>query len=190
MLFEAVFIFILSRVLATDTSQGTIILILLGYGVGVGLAIAQLTNIVLSQVPQQRLGAGSGANNTLRQVGAALGIAVIGAVLSSTLSVSAAAHLANVDGLPGIAQDGIVAALDKGATIGEGSLGGVTVPEGMGDPKTIAAVGAAIRDAFIDASRAAALIASVFVLLGAVSSLLIPRTMRRDASPGKGDARV
>ena len=190
MLFEAVFIFTLSRVLATDTSQGTIILILLGYGVGVGLAIAQLTNIVLSQVPQQRLGAGSGANNTLRQVGAALGIAVIGAVLSSTLSVSAAAHLANVDGLPGIAQDGIVAALDKGATIGEGSLGGVTVPEGMGDPTTIAAVGAAIRDAFIDASRAAALIASVFVLLGAVSSLLIPRTMRRDASPGKGDARV
>ncbi len=184
MLFEAVFIFILSRVLATDTSQGTILLILLGYGVGVGLAIAQLTNIVLSQVPQQRLGAGSGANNTLRQVGAALGIAVIGAVLSSTLSLSAQAHLADVDGLPGIAQDAIVAALDKGATIG--SLGGVTVPEGMGDPTTIAAVGAAIRDAFIDASRAAALIASIFVLLGAVSSLLIPRTMRREAAPGEG----
>ena len=191
MLFEAVFIFILSRVLGADTSQGTIILILLGYGVGVGLAIAQLTNIVLSQVPQERLGAGSGANNTLRQVGAALGIAIIGAVLSSTLSLSAQSHLDQVEGLPGIAVDGIVAALDKGATIGQGSLGGVSGSRRNGRRERPSRPSARrSRTASSMPPRAAALVASLFVLLGAVSSLLIPRTMRRDAAPRKGDAHV
>jgi EmrB/QacA subfamily drug resistance transporter len=192
MVFEAVFIFILSRVIGPDTPRMTIILVLLGYGVGVGLAIAQLTNVVLSQVPADRLGAGSGANNTLRQVGAALGIAIIGAVLSSTLSLSTADHLSRIDGLPGIAQDGIVALLDKGATIGEGSIGGVSMPAGMGSPEMAAAVGTAIKDAFVDATRAAALIASIFVLLGAVASLLIPRSLKREPAAGaaKGSAHV
>ena len=87
MVLEAVSIFVLSRVLSLEISRLSIILVFLGYGLGVGLAIAQLTNMVLSEIPSRRLGAASGANNTLRQVGAALGIAIIGAVLSSTLSL-------------------------------------------------------------------------------------------------------
>jgi EmrB/QacA subfamily drug resistance transporter len=179
MLFEAVFIFVLSRVLRVDTSQATIILILLGYGVGVGLAIAQLTNIVLSEVPPQRLGAGSGANNTLRQVGAALGIAVIGAVLSSTLSFSAQTRLNKVTGVPGFVKTAIVSSLDQGASIGEGSLRVTGAPAGMESSAEFKAVGAIIKQSFVDATRAAGLVASIFVLMGAVSSLLIPTTIHR-----------
>ena len=179
MLFEAVFIFILSRVLRVDTPQATIILILLGYGVGVGLAIAQLTNIVLSEVPAARLGAGSGANNTLRQVGAALGIAVIGAVLSATLSHSAQARLAGDAKVPDFVKTAIVSSLDQGASIGEGSLQVRGAPAGMENSAAFQEVGAIVKESFVDAARAGALVASVFVLMGAVSSLFIPGTIRR-----------
>ena len=88
MLIEATAIFSLSRILELDTPIGLIIPVLILYGVGVGLAIAQLTSVVLSDVPPQRLGAGSGANNTIRQVGAAVGVAIIGAVLTTGIRTS------------------------------------------------------------------------------------------------------
>ena len=185
MLFEAVFIFVLSRVLSVDTHQGTIILIMLGYGVGVGLAIAQLTNIVLSEIPPDRLGAGSGANNTLRQVGAALGIAVIGAVLATTLSLSARTRLHDAAQVPDFVKTAIVSSLDQGASIGEGSLRVTGAPAGMESSAAFKAVGVVIKQSFVDATRAAGLIASIFVLMGAVSSLLIPTTIRR-AAPAAG----
>ena len=183
MVFEAVFIFALSRLLRTDTSQTAIILVLLGYGVGVGLAIAQLTNIVLSEIPQNRLGAGSGANNTLRQVGAALGTAVIGAVLSTTLSLSAQPRLATVADIPPFVKNAIVTSLDRGASFSEGAIGVKGAPAGAANTAAAQEVGRVIKESFVDATRAAALAASIFVLLGAISSLLIPTTVRR-AEPG------
>jgi EmrB/QacA subfamily drug resistance transporter len=179
MLFEAVFIFLLSRLLRTDTSQTAIILLLLGYGVGVGLAIAQLTNIVLSEIPQNRLGAGSGANNTLRQVGAALGTAVIGAVLSTTLSLSAQTRLQESADVPAFVRNAIVSSLDQGASFSEGSIGVKGAPAGTKDTAASKKVAEVIRESFVDATRAAGLAASLFVLLGAASSLLIPTTVRR-----------
>ena len=179
MLIEAVFIFLLSRILRADTSQTTIILALLGYGVGVGLAIAQLTNIVLSEIPQNRLGAGSGANNTLRQVGAALGTAVIGAVLSTTLSLSAQTRLNAAADIPDFVKTAIVSSLDKGASFSEGSIGVKGAPAGTESTAAYKKVGGIIKDSFVDATRAAGLVASLFVLLGATSSLLIPTTVRR-----------
>ena len=51
------------------------------YGIGIGFAGAQLTNVVLSEVPAESSGVASGANTTVRQVGAALGVAMIGSLL-------------------------------------------------------------------------------------------------------------
>jgi EmrB/QacA subfamily drug resistance transporter len=52
------------------------------YGIGIGFAGAQLTNVVLSDIPNESSGSASGANTTVRQVGAALGVAVIGSILA------------------------------------------------------------------------------------------------------------
>ncbi len=81
MVCEAVSLFWFSRILAVDASFSAILPAFMLYGVGVGLAIAQLANTVLSDIPSQKAGVASGANNTVRQVGASLGIAIIGAVL-------------------------------------------------------------------------------------------------------------
>ncbi|MEQ1737006.1 MAG: DHA2 family efflux MFS transporter permease subunit, partial [Rhodoglobus sp.] len=45
------------------------------YGFGVGLATAQLTGVVLKDVPLSQSGQGSGTQSTSRQIGSALGIA-------------------------------------------------------------------------------------------------------------------
>lgn len=56
------------------------------YGVGLGLTTAQLTGIVLRDVPPSRAGLASGTQSTARQVGSAVGIALIGAVFATSLS--------------------------------------------------------------------------------------------------------
>ena len=54
---------------------------LLIYGIGVGLATAQLTNVIMVDVPLEQVGQASGTQSTTRQVGSALGIAVLGTIL-------------------------------------------------------------------------------------------------------------
>jgi EmrB/QacA subfamily drug resistance transporter len=190
MVIEAGFILLLSRLISVETPRATIILVLLGYGVGVGLAIAQLTNIVLSEVPAARLGAGSGANNTLRQIGSALGIAVIGAVLGAGLSASARDRLAASTDVPDAVKTAIVSSLDKGATLGEGAVSVSGAPPGIEKTAAFKRVQLIIKESFVDAAREAALVAGLFVLLGAVSSLLIPGRLRRAEAGGEGGAHV
>ena len=52
------------------------------FGLGIGFATSQLTNVILSEIDRDKSGVASGANTTVRQVGAALGIAVIGSILT------------------------------------------------------------------------------------------------------------
>lgn len=55
------------------------------YGLGLGLASAQLTSLVLADVPTSQSGQGSATQSTVRQVGMAIGTAVAGALLSTGL---------------------------------------------------------------------------------------------------------
>jgi EmrB/QacA subfamily drug resistance transporter len=82
---EVVALLTLSAVLDPSTSATTIALILGLYGLGLGLAIAQLTNLVLFDIPAPKAGIASGGNSTIRQVGSALGIAIIGTVLTTSI---------------------------------------------------------------------------------------------------------
>lgn len=51
------------------------------YGVGVGFATAQLTGTILADVPRELSGEASGTQSTARQLGSALGIAILGSLL-------------------------------------------------------------------------------------------------------------
>jgi hypothetical protein len=59
------------------------------YGAGFGLSISQLANLVLSDIPFNKAGVASGATNTIRQIGATMGIAIIGAVMFGTFAAAA-----------------------------------------------------------------------------------------------------
>ncbi|MGB6457391.1 MAG: MFS transporter [Streptosporangiaceae bacterium] len=66
-------------------------------GVGMGLVLAPLADIVLDRVPVQHVGSASGVFNTSLQLGASIGVAVIGVIffgLLGTQSAPAAAAVA------------------------------------------------------------------------------------------------
>lgn len=61
------------------------VLIVLGLVMGAGMAhvMPPVTVAIMGSLPREKAGAGSAVNNTFRQVGGSLGVAVLGAVLST-----------------------------------------------------------------------------------------------------------
>ena len=107
--------------LSADAAGTRLIPGLLVAGVGMGLALPTLSSAVMSAVPRHRAGMAGGALNTFRQLGQALGIAVLGAVFSAGLGA----------GLPPDAPAGTATALSAGqartvlAHVPEGARAGV-----------------------------------------------------------------
>ena len=85
MVIEVIALLVLSVIITPDVSVRSVALMLGIYGLGLGLAIAQLTNLVLYDIPTAKSGIAPGGNSTIRQVGSALGIAVIGTVLTTSV---------------------------------------------------------------------------------------------------------
>jgi EmrB/QacA subfamily drug resistance transporter len=56
------------------------------YGLGVGAATAQLSALVLADVPASRNGLASGISSAVRQLGSTLGVGLLGAVFTAALS--------------------------------------------------------------------------------------------------------
>src|SRR5229473_8003487 len=169
MTLEAIALFSLSQIINVDNPVYYLYPILVIYGAGVGLAISQLTSTVLQSIPWQKAGVGSGANNTVRQIGSAFGIAVIGAVLVAQISTVGQADLATSTASFTVQQKfALTAALNSGLS------GGI-------DPSFLALFGkkvpfvlSILYDAITQGTRWAAFTAGIFVSLGALSSLLIP----------------
>ena len=155
--------------LRPDSTWLTTTPLLLVYGLGVGFATAQLTGVVLADVPVDRSGQGSGTQSTSRQVGSALGIAILGTVLFATLGARYDTALADL-GVSEAQRVQLVAAVKDSA--------GAAIPGLAANPRT-AAVAEPARVAFTDASRLAALTAAGFLVIGLAASLSLGRPGRR-----------
>ncbi|MCW2496108.1 MFS transporter [Jatrophihabitans sp.] len=74
-----------SFALSTQTMpQWVIEVAMAGMGTGMGLTMSPATNAIMGAVPREKAGAGSAVNNTIRQVAAALGVAILGSILAVT----------------------------------------------------------------------------------------------------------
>ena len=146
-----------------DATWGPLIPFLFVYGVGVGLATAQLTGVVLAEVPPAESGAASGTQSTSRQLGAALGVAILGTVLFSTTAGALATAL-DARGLPGDQRDQVVTQVVDSA--GAAILGLEQSPQTQD-------IAADARAAFSDGTRAAAFTAAGFLTLGLASTLTL-----------------
>ncbi len=167
--------------LQTESGWLTTTPLLFVYGVGVGLATAQLTGVVLVDVPVERSGQGSGTQSTARQVGSALGIAVLGTILFTTLGTRLETALETMTQLPDAARLQFVETVKQTA--------GAIIPSLGADPST-AAVAEAARTAFTDAARASALSAAAFLVMGFLASLSLGGSKRPEhagAEVNEGD---
>jgi EmrB/QacA subfamily drug resistance transporter len=157
-------------VLATisdGSGYGTALIAFLVLGFGMGNTSAPATNSVMSSVPRENAGVGAALNNTVRPVGGALGVAVLGSILSTAYRSSMEDA---TSGLPGsaadAASDSIGAAIRVAARIG-GSDGDALVQ--------------AARSSFIDAMGTAVLVAAGVAVLGAVvAATVLPPKSRED----------
>ena len=139
------------------------------YGIGVGFATAQLTGVVLADVPVERSGQGSGTQSTARQIGSAFGIAVLGTVLFSVLGARFDASLADA-GVPEQTRTQLVTAVKDSA--------GAVIPALAADPST-ATIAEDAQQALTDATRVSAATASGFLVVGLLASLSLGERRRR-----------
>jgi EmrB/QacA subfamily drug resistance transporter len=106
----------LASVATPDVSYATQLPGLIISGIGMALFFAPASNLVMSSVRPQEQGIASGANNALREVGGALGIAVMSSVFSAQGGYETAQSF--VDGLrPAIALGSSVVVLAGMATL-------------------------------------------------------------------------
>jgi EmrB/QacA subfamily drug resistance transporter len=164
--------------LATSATGWTLAGPLFLYGMGVGLATAQLTGAILVDVPVEASGQASGIQSTFRQVGSALGIAVLGTLLIVGLGTRTAAGLKDVPGLPAEAQQGITTAVRESA--------GAVLPALREQPGSEPVV-RVVEDAFVASARVVTGVAAAFILAGLGAAARLPRGRRETgAPPGAG----
>ena len=143
--------------------------LLLGWGLfgfGIGFASSQLTNVILSDIPDEKSGVASGTNSTVRQVGAALGVAVDRLGLRQPHRLADDRRRADGESSPPPCATAVARIHSQGA--------GFPIPRGTA-PADAAALSHALATGLTDAARPALLVAAGFVTLGAFLSLLLPK---------------
>ncbi|MFI8227999.1 MFS transporter [Streptomyces sp. NPDC085900] len=135
-------------------------------GTGMAHVMTPTSVVIMQALPREKAGSASALSNTFRQVGGALGIAVLGSVLSTAYRNGIEGHLSLLPaGLRDAAGESIESTLGVAAKLG---------PRGKG------LVGPA-NDAFLHAMHVTALCGTVVALLGALVVFLF--------LPGKPPAR-
>ena len=78
---------------SASTSYVTYGLALVLVAAGMGLSVPSLSTGIVTSLPPEQAGVGSGINSAVREIGAALGVAVVGSVLASRFQHSLPANL-------------------------------------------------------------------------------------------------
>ena len=132
-------------------------------GSGMGMVMAPATESVMGSLPRDKAGVGSAVNDTTRELGGTLGVAIVGSVFASIYSsrLSASTALAN---LPADAR----AAMERSMAAAQRVIGQLP-------PPVIPDVRAAVNTAFLDGLQIGSLV-SAGIALGAaiVVAWLLP----------------
>ena len=164
---------VLGVALFSSTEAGWITLapLLFLYGIGIGLATAQLTGVIMVDVPMTSTGQASGSQSTVRQVGSALGVAVLGTLLFTGTQSSLEQRLSDLE-VP-TAQSVVLVdvVVDSAGSAIPGLTDGLVaqqVPQSLAEDITLAA-----GEAFTDGAKLAAWSAAGFLLLGFASTFYL-----------------
>ncbi|MFE3498858.1 MFS transporter [Kitasatospora sp. NPDC059160] len=151
--------------LDAHTSFGSIAWRLLLLGLGLGAVLTPMTATAVSAVPHHLAGMAAAGNNAFRQVGGALGPAVLGALLTTRA----------VDALPGRLTDAGVPAATVGHVVdvareqGLGAVAGLDLGPATGQALT------ALSGSFLDGLRLCLVVAASLALLAALACAVLLR---------------
>jgi EmrB/QacA subfamily drug resistance transporter len=159
------------------TSPVWLLLVVLSVqGLGMGAVMAPATESIMSVVPREKAGAGAAVNNSVRQVGGALGVAILGSVLAASYS----AHLGSAaEALPADvrteASQSIVATLEAVRSVQvDGDADAARAAAGIVEPA---------REAFVSAMHVTAVFTAIAALVAAAVVLIWLPGRRRPGAP-------
>ncbi len=146
---------------------------LLLFGLGAGVAMPAATEMIMATLPPARAGVGSAVNDTVREFGGALGVAVIGSVAATSYATSMQDKLADFPTLS--AADRTLLTNNVGAAIHAAErLGAEAGP-----------IATAARDAFVDSMHRSLWIAvGLAFCAAAVTFTQLPRQAANHAAHG------
>ena len=186
---EAVAVGALALTISTDVATWQLCACLFLYGVGVGMATAQLTSLLLHDVPVDESGQASGLQSSVRQLGSALGVAVLGGFLIGSLGRATEDNLAALSLPATVVQTVTTAVTDSAGT----AVAGLQAQPGA------VAIAQAAGDAMIHASRLTTGFAAIALVVGLLATFRLPRSTvppqpeepeGRDADGPRGDDQV
>jgi EmrB/QacA subfamily drug resistance transporter len=146
-------------------------------GAGMGLVMAPASTTIMTTVPSHQAGAGSAINDTIREVGGALGIAVIGSISAAAYTARLGSTLAaaHVPGAVAQAATGSIAAADAISLQAGGAQG--------------AELAAAAHAAFVHAMSLGLRIAAAVAVMSAIAAIVaLPRRPRQGLAAAPGAA--
>ncbi|MEV0219815.1 MFS transporter [Streptomyces sp. NPDC050704] len=147
-------------------------------GLGLGLVITPMTATAVAAVPHHLAGMAAAGNNAFRQVGAVLGPAVLGTLLTTKSADTLPGHLRDV-GLTGPVADRITDAVDAG---GLGAAARINLGQDTG--RAMGALG----EAFLDGLYLCLIVAACLALFAALVGAVLLRTPRRTMTTVAGSA--
>ncbi|MEU1483482.1 MFS transporter [Streptomyces sp. NPDC005752] len=149
-------------VIHKETAYPLIGVLLLVVGVGAGFAFTVTSDVILSSVPKEQAGSASAVSETAYELGAALGIALLGSIVTGVYK-----GFGTPEGIPAAA-----------ATAAHESLGGAVetaarLPAQQADELVVAA-----QEAFVNGLRVSAAVGAVVLLATAVAAWFLLRDQR------------
>lgn len=158
-------------------------------GLGLGMTFAPLATVALRNVRPRMAGAASGVLNTVRQLGGAVGSAVVGAVLQNRLATAFHDQAVQRSGqLPPAARQHFIDGFSKAASGGldVGRSQGAAPVQGV-PPQVAQQIAHVAHDVFtygfIDAVRPTLLVPIVMLAIAAISCLAIKRRAKPAGAP-------
>ncbi len=161
------------------------------YGIGVGLATAQLTGVIMVDVPMEKAGQASGSQSTVRQIGSALGIAVLGTVLFTFTQASVEQRIFDAPALSIVdetSRQALAADIAKPVSDSAGAaiaaIPGILMSQGLPE-EAATQISEAAQEGFTDGMKATGWAAAFFLLLGLASTYNLGSKTKREKKAAK-----
>ncbi|PJF41424.1 MAG: DHA2 family efflux MFS transporter permease subunit [Chloroflexi bacterium] len=173
---------LMSLIFDVTTSIVTIILIETILAAGMGIAMSPATNSIMGSVPVRKAGIGSAMNDTNRQLGGALGVAILGTIMNN----------AYIDGLAGLPQALPQIPAEVLAGVSNSIQAAHIIVQNPQIPEAARNIIVSMADAaFVDGMTQAMLIGA-FIMYGAVLFVLavLPAQVRRPQEDLERESRL
>jgi EmrB/QacA subfamily drug resistance transporter len=157
--------FYFSKVVSVDTSYFSIALGMSITGLGIGTTMSPATNSIMGSVPVDEAGIGSAMNDTNRQIGGALGVAILGTLLNGT-------YIRHIDSVvwPVPLPSQLIVAI-------RGSIQGALLAAGdVSNPQLSQFIIASADQAFTDGVAYGLLVGAIIMIAASILALIIVPT--------------